>query len=101
MRSLRADETIKGILKFKILNFQIPSLHHLFFCDRDRAATPPRRRLSKSLRAPTTMSRSALWRQEANVQGRERQADEAFLEAVEAGKVSCLIFKGNIIARAP
>jgi hypothetical protein len=34
------------------------------------------------------MSRSALWRQEANVQERERQADDAFLEAVEAGKVS-------------
>ena len=36
----------------------------------------------------TTMSRSALWRQEANVQERERQADDAFLEAVETGKVS-------------
>lgn len=34
------------------------------------------------------MSRAALWKQEANVQERERQATDAFLEAIEAGKVS-------------
>jgi hypothetical protein len=36
------------------------------------------------------MSRSALWRQEANVQERERQAQDAFLNAVEEGRVRCV-----------
>ena len=34
------------------------------------------------------MSRSALWRQEAGVKERERLADDAFLAAVEEGRVS-------------
>lgn len=33
------------------------------------------------------MSRSALWRQEANIQERERQAQDVFLNAVEEGRV--------------
>jgi len=32
------------------------------------------------------MSRSALWRQEANIKERERQASETFLKAFEEGK---------------
>ncbi len=34
------------------------------------------------------MSRSALWRQEANVKERQRQADETFQRVLEEGKVS-------------
>ncbi len=33
------------------------------------------------------MSRSALWRQEANVKERERQANETFSRVLEEGKV--------------
>ena len=33
------------------------------------------------------MSRSALWRQEANVKERERKADETFQRVLEEGKV--------------
>jgi PRP38 family len=34
----------------------------------------------------TAMSRSALWRQEGNVKEREREAEEAFAEALEGGR---------------
>ena len=37
------------------------------------------------------MSRSALWRQEANVKERQRQADETFQRVLEEGKVSLLV----------
>ena len=36
------------------------------------------------------MSRSALWRQEANVVERQRQADETFQQVLEEGKV-CIV----------
>jgi hypothetical protein len=39
-----------------------------------------------------TMSRSALWRQEANVKDRERKAEECFRVAIEEGRVSCWIW---------
>lgn len=35
---------------------------------------------------PYTMSRSALWRQEANVQDRQRRAEETFAAAIEEGR---------------
>jgi hypothetical protein len=45
---------------------------------------------SHDIKSTNTMSRSALWRQEANVQERERQARDAFLNAVEEGRVRCV-----------
>lgn len=43
------------------------------------------------------MSRSALWRQEANVKERERQANETFSRVLEEGQVSFNIKQKKLI----
>lgn len=48
--------------------------------------TPPTVDL-QSLSFLNIMSRSALWRQEVNIQEREKQAQDLFLQAIEEGKV--------------
>lgn len=42
------------------------------------------------------MSRSALWRQEGNVKGRQREAEELFNLAVEEGRVSAVVNLSSI-----
>ena len=42
-----------------------------------------------SVKRPTIMSRSALWRQEGAKKMREKEAEDLFSMAVEEGRVSC------------